>query len=620
MNTIRNTQHKQSLWFMVGLLLVVTWLAGRSLTMDAIWHDEAWSLYVAGGGTYAPLSVGEVWQRVATDDPRWAPGYFIILNLWGTIAGWDALTLRLLSLWGGVLAIALTYRLGHDLQSSRVGMFAAFILSASGFFGIYLHEIRPYSWIVLVVALALWGYWRVAIMGSRHSMAYLALGIGTLGTAYVHYYAVLVPITLGVWHVLFVRKNRQWIVALLPMIVAALLFLPWIGVVLEAVRTTSAETGLTVYSMSPWTLIQRTADQFANTNSALLLVFMAFALLQHNRSIAFISFVTVVTVGLAIVVNEYTQSLTFIRYMMLVWGLLALWVGLGADWLWEQRHRVPLVALLVVWGLWGSWRYWDAAAYRNTVFAPNWFISWDDLAQAVESQTGDNDTVLMHIPDGQERWTHQRVSEVYLADFAGDYNIILRTDDMTDADYANQARAQTAARVFYGYDPTWRPLTGWIFEDALLEQYVECRTLQNDDDLHLRQYQHIPETPIAAYSFGASRFAAPIIGAPLIPPPATVQATLTLPMLWTVPDDVPPYTYSVGVHLFNANGELVHQQDGGLPLPNTRGCFDVQINVHDLPAGTYDVRALIYAWETGERLLTDDNDEMLSLFTIEKTE
>lgn len=592
------------LWIMLLLLLLFTWLGGRSLTLDAIWHDEAWSLYVAGGGTYAPLTLGEVWERVATDDPRWAPGYFLILNLWGKIAGWEALPLRLLSLWGGLVAIALAYRLGREMQSSVVGVVTALTLGASGFFGIYLHEIRPYSWIVLSVMLCLWGYWRVAVMNPRGIMGYIVLGIGTLSTAYVHYYAALVPLAIGVWHGLAAPKNRRWILPLLPMTLAALLFLPWMQVVLEAVRTTAAEAGLTVYSIAPVSLLSQTASEFSNGNSALLLVFLGFALYSRTRSMAFIAFVTILTLVLAIVVNERTRSLTFIRYMMMMWGLLALFVGFGADELWKQRHRAPLVALLLMWALWGGWRYWDVAPYRDTVFAPNWFISWDALAQAVAPQVREQDTVLMHIPEPQERWTHERVSEVYLADLAGDYDIILRTWDMTDAQYEAQARAQTAQRVFYAYDPDWRPKTGWLFENALLERYVECASLQNDEQLHLRVYHRIPETASAQYTFGSERYNTPIIGSLLSPPPDELGDRLNLPMLWQTPADAPPYTYSVGLHILDANENLVAQQDGGLPLPNTRGCFWVQLDVSHLPAGEYQAVAVVYNWENGERLLT----------------
>jgi hypothetical protein len=73
-------------------------------------------------------------------------------------------------------------------------------------------------------------------------------------------------------------------------------------------------------------------------------------------------------------------------------------------------------------------------------------------------------------------------------------------------------------------------------------------------------------------------------------------------LLWSeAGEDVPPYTYSIGIHVENAEGTLVAQADYGLP-PAPSACHIANIDTRDLEPGTYTVYVLVYAWENGERL------------------
>src|SRR5262245_40462494 len=98
-------------WLLViPLLLLTSWLGARGLNADAIWYDEYWSLYYAGGAHYGPITLGETWTRVAqTDIELNPPGYYLLLNGWGALVGWTEYAGRALSLLVGVLAVAFTY-------------------------------------------------------------------------------------------------------------------------------------------------------------------------------------------------------------------------------------------------------------------------------------------------------------------------------------------------------------------------------------------------------------------------------------------------------------------------------------------------------------------------------
>ncbi len=131
------------LLLLVIFLLFVAWLGTRGISSEALWFDEVWSYRYAGGAQYGPLSLVQTAEQVVeqSQHERNPPGYYMLLNLWGRIAGWTEYAARVLSLLAGLLAVTWTYRLGYDLAADQdrqtrmiVGIGAAVTLGASAFF------------------------------------------------------------------------------------------------------------------------------------------------------------------------------------------------------------------------------------------------------------------------------------------------------------------------------------------------------------------------------------------------------------------------------------------------------------------------------------------------------
>jgi hypothetical protein len=122
---------RRHLGWTVLILLCVTALAARGLDADAILIDEYWSVYNAGGAHYGPLSPGQIFERIATEDIWHVPLYYLLIAAWGNVAGWSAFALRALSLLFGVVSVALVYRVGRDMHSPLVGLAAAVTLDFS---------------------------------------------------------------------------------------------------------------------------------------------------------------------------------------------------------------------------------------------------------------------------------------------------------------------------------------------------------------------------------------------------------------------------------------------------------------------------------------------------------
>jgi len=81
-----------------------------------------------------------------------------------------------------------------------------------------------------------------------------------------------------------------------------------------------------------------------------------------------------------------------------------------------------------------------------------------------------------------------------------------------------------------------------------------------------------------------------------------------------------PDTYSIGIHLENANGELVQQVDYGLSN-EPFSCRWSQLPLDNLAAGEYTVWMMVYQWQTFERMsadsASDDNRVMIGTIMVE---
>ena len=135
----------------------------------------------------------------------------MLLAIWGRLVGWSEVAVRALSLFFGMLTLAWVYRTGRDLLAPQAGLFAALLLSASVFFLAYMIHARAFTLIALCSTLCIWSYWRLVLNPRPTGMgAPAGLLLGSVGLLYSHYFSALFLPALGLFHLLFVPKNRRW--------------------------------------------------------------------------------------------------------------------------------------------------------------------------------------------------------------------------------------------------------------------------------------------------------------------------------------------------------------------------------------------------------------------------
>ena len=111
------------------LLLSIVWLAlvlrVTYLDRQSIWYDEGLSIYYAQG------TLGESLRGVSQSEHP--PLHPLLLHAWIRLCGDSEFSVRMLSAWWSVLAVAGIFRLGKRLFGQMTGMTAALLLAVSPF-------------------------------------------------------------------------------------------------------------------------------------------------------------------------------------------------------------------------------------------------------------------------------------------------------------------------------------------------------------------------------------------------------------------------------------------------------------------------------------------------------
>jgi 4-amino-4-deoxy-L-arabinose transferase-like glycosyltransferase len=196
--------------------IVLTFVLGAAFVLrvagivhQSIWYDEGLSIYYARG------SVGDLWRGASQSEHP--PLHSLLLHLWMVLFGDSEFSVRLLSAWWGVLAVALLYRLGRRL-SSAAGVLAALLLAFSPLAIWYSQETRGYVMALALVTATVIAAWKLVPLtgelGARADRArwtpYLLYVVLATAALYTHLYSAFVLLALNVaWAVQYAVVGRR---------------------------------------------------------------------------------------------------------------------------------------------------------------------------------------------------------------------------------------------------------------------------------------------------------------------------------------------------------------------------------------------------------------------------
>ena len=591
------------MWALLPLLLAAA-LAIPLLNVDAFNGDEPASLVAAGIVRSGPPSLEATWSYVTNSNQNQAYGWPVLLTIWGYLVGWSEVAVRALSLFFGMLTLAWVYRTGRDLLSPKAGLFAALLLSASVFFLAYMIHARAFTLIALCSTLCIWSYWRLVLNPRPTSMSAPAgLLLGSVGLLYSHYFTALFLPALGLFHLLFVPKDRRWLRPVLLIAVAALLAMPQLPGFLQGLDKTAGNEALHNRSLTAPAVVSHFVHFMTNglldlppSLDTMLLISLPFTLalvtLLHLRGVIRVSplwlpgFTALSVLALMIAINALIQVLEVnrIRYLMPLWPLTALLVG-GGLWRLAIRHRILATGMLTLWLITGAgltvateFRYELGAFFRmdfhQTFHVVSELVSTSDLLVFDYSAAVYNSGWFYNI-----RNIYRYKSDPYEdvrpvnADYPYLWFIYLSKNRLAFADLP-----QELGRVFCE-----RAMDEWGFT---LERYA------------LHSVENCPDRPVRLVFDSGIRLTTPEI---------TVQnGLLRLDAHFRSEDETLLARYSLAVHVFKVqSGERVAQGDTGVG-PGAIVPLRSEIDVSALPPGDYELRVALYDWQTGARLSARD--------------
>jgi len=600
--------------WMMGVLLLAFFLGIRLLNADALWFDEAKTALYTGFPPFEPFSPIDVWQELAQWDPWQSPLYFMVLNLWTQVVGWSDFATRYLSLLTGMLAIAMVYRLGMSIHSRELGFYTVTILVGSSLTIHYLHELRPYAQYILMTALTAWAYWRIITLKTAKPIHYALLFLGLVGLAYTHVLSLLTAFGIGAYHLVFIRKDRKWLMVSGVAILAGASFLPWVGHILRIIGLANDDAARQAVSLFGFEIIDVLLHSFSNGNALFLIGLLLLSLLIRHRSIVFIWFWVVIALTITLILSEIVPAFIHIRYLMSIWTPLALLGGFGILAL-KQRQISPVIPL-TLWLIVGASTAWDTRFFETL---PNSHYnipraSFVEMAEHVGNLSVRDDTFVIHSAIPNEEWMTDDTHNSYFSRI--DASILHLERLIPEIAYdANATIYRDVTNATIGNDDiVWVGLLKDVpftrrrdtFMDALQQTHTHCHTLMDDETLNLNVYARQSNRPQGAL-FGDNAIQVALWrGLPI-----DVTTGFDTLITWTWLDDaINRSLYSASFFVNDENNETVYQIDFGIPQVDAP-CAVVEIP--ELPVGEYTFNTRIYNWQTGERMLTVDEDDVTIL-------
>ena len=588
------------------VLLIVAALTFRQIDLDPPTADEFYSMNNAGwliNESYSPIDVMRSLQRYS---PNHTPGYFILLSIWGNLIGYDLALGRILTIFSGLLALAMTYRLTRDFVAPAAGLFALIIIASSAFYNFHIAYVRMYPLLVFVSGLALWLYLRIIHQRNRVKRRdYLALGIAVFALINTHAFSALFLTMLGIYHLLIAPKNRRWLWVSAAVIVALLLFLPWADVLLSSGIDRTAEHWGDFPPLDSWKAVNIWLALALNNQPGLLLLPAAgLTLAVWKKKIAFKPYLIMFAFFLlALALTAESTALVIIpnmRHQLSGWLPFVLFAAAGFYSLYRFHKWLGLLILL--WIIAG-------AAFQRT---PDWnpyvhdreYDQAESPIQVISRRALQTEQQPMIIGYRYARflltWT-SHISYSQREHYFDQHNIAFEAADSPEGiedDVRGRAITEPSIWIFHQTSKTSAAEAADIESIMRGLNYQLCDTLEIGIDTVLRQYawQTLncqPPRPLANHQTNAIDYQ--FYGAAL----RTADSTILFSDQWTAQTDDDLSGLQMSYQLISADWNKAAQLD--LPLVHEGQPRLFSIDISKAPPGQYRLMAILYDKHSGQR-------------------
>lgn len=296
-------KRQHTLLLITLILLVAFGLRAHRLAYDSVWWDEGFSVYMSR------LPIFEMLPATASD--AHPPVSYVMLHGWMQLVGEEEFSLRVLSVFFGILTVAVAFQIGREVDGVAVGLVAALLIGVARLPVWWSQEIRMYAPATLLAAVIFWMsirlflerprfWWNVGILA-------LATGLGLL-TLYLFAGAVI-AVNLAFVIAFFATKDRWrlligWAAAQAG---ALVLFVPWVA--------------YTLPRLPSWESPQAPVELWQVIQLYLSVVFLGIST-EIERYLPLLIIAAIVLLGAALLVARNTTPAKRVVLGLLVIGVL----------------------------------------------------------------------------------------------------------------------------------------------------------------------------------------------------------------------------------------------------------------------------------------------------------
>jgi len=333
----------------------------------------------------------------AFTQPGWnGPLYFVLLRGWVALTGRSEFALRYLSLFSGLLAIALAFALSRRLTGAPTAFLCSWLFAVSPYLVWYSQETKMYTLVLALATLAVYALRRAMDAGDRRAVWWVTLVAATSIAMYCHILAaLLIPVEMILALAWGVR--RTWKGALASFACLTLPYLPLVRWQLPLVLT-PAQTGFTFYTFNQILLILLSGFSTGVSGllpttalwpaGGLLLIGLIVGAARWCDKAALV--VWLLLPPLAIFLISLNRPIFTDRYLIWIGPAFYLSVALGAAALWRLWKPIGVLAVVAVTGIAVTGVYYQAATPIKSDFR--------DAAHYVQAHLTPGDLVIFQIP------------------------------------------------------------------------------------------------------------------------------------------------------------------------------------------------------------------------------
>lgn len=516
----QNPRTERFLWMLViPLILVMVATTIPRLTSDIYWLDEEMTVSMSGGAQYGPITVGEILIRTSRD--RWPPLHNLIIVGWAAVFGWSEFSTRVFSLFIGLIALAIVYRMGADVVNRRVGLVTACLFALSSFYANYLHEARGYTMYVLFVALAVWLYWRIRQQGSGKRWQYILLWTALVAQLYTHYVAISFVGALGIYHLTqFPRgksaQDHTWHNLMRTLLYTALAYAPWIAVAISSMLVERQfSRGKDVF-----VVLRDALTDFGNGYALLIVIPLVIALvLYRQKPMRYLAFLCGMTLMVAFIMNILADFLFHSRHIMLILPMLYAMVAIGIV---SIAQRIPrrgyavAIAFLLMWGVAGEQGYMANDVIEGNIPSAGMDAVLNTLAQCDQ----ESDMVVYYARPLSNQADSNRVFHYYMYGLNYQYAQIGALDSLKDSSPIPDTYEARAELLTQDTDYLWYvqfanlPAIQQVerADRVFQSQYAHCGQVLNTSGVEAFVYSNEPELVCTTQTIPLPPCSAPLFG------------------------------------------------------------------------------------------------------------